>query len=135
MKPVCVLLNGCGHCDGSEIQEAVFTLTALEEQGLEFYCVAPDDEQSKVIDHISGEEQPHEKRSMLRESARIARGKVESLATVSCKEFCALVIPGGFGSAMNLCNYASLGAEMAVRPDVAKLISAFHQAKKPIGAI
>ena len=42
MKKVGVVLSGCGHQDGSEIHEAVFTLHALEKADAEAIIMAPD---------------------------------------------------------------------------------------------
>lgn len=134
-KPViAVLLSGSGVYDGAEIQEAVFTLLALEKHGAQAVCIAPDVWQHHVINHLTGEEMP-EKRHVLVESARIARGKVRPLHEVSTLEFDALMIPGGFGNAKNLTKWAFEGADGEIVPEVRDFIQAIHQAQKPIAAI
>mgnify|MGYP000458071832 CR=1 FL=1 len=70
-----VLLSGCGVYDGAEIHETVLTLLALEEKGLESICIGIDKEQHHVVNHISGNEM-NEKRNMLTEASRIARGNI-----------------------------------------------------------
>ena len=47
----------------------------------------------------------------------------------------ALLFPGGFGAAKNLCNFAVAGADCEVDEDVAKLIKTAHQLGKPMGFI
>ncbi len=132
-KKIGVLLSGCGHLDGAEIHEAVCTLLAIDEAGAEAVCMAPNVE-FEVVDHVAGEA-TGEKRNVLVESARIARGKIKDVATVDAGELDALVLPGGYGAAKNLSNFATEGTDMTVHPDVAALASAVHEAGKPIGAI
>ena len=76
-----------------------------------------------------------ETRNVLRESARIARGKIIDVAHVAAADLDALIIPGGFGAAKNLCNFAERGADCDVNPDVERLVAEMLAAKKPIGAI
>ena len=134
MKNAAVILNGCGAKDGSEIHEAVFCLLALQEQGFNPQAFAIDAPQTEVVDHLRGT-QLKETRNMLTEAARIARGNILPLSECSVSAFSCLVIPGGFGTAKNLCDYARQGAKMSVRPEVETLITAFYEAKKPIGAV
>lgn len=134
MLEIGVLLNGCGHRDGSEIQEAVLAMLALEEAGARVRCIAPARPQTRTINHLTGTPEA-ESRSMLAESARIARGRIEDLRKVDASKLAGLLIPGGSGTASNLCNFATAGASMEVDPDVARLVREFHQAKKPVGAI
>jgi enhancing lycopene biosynthesis protein 2 len=47
----------------------------------------------------------------------------------------AIVFPGGFGAAKNLCDFAMKGAAAAVNPEVARLLKEMAVAGKPIGAI
>ncbi|BDS09378.1 isoprenoid biosynthesis glyoxalase ElbB [Aureispira anguillae] len=129
-----VLLAGSGVYDGSEIQEAVFTLLAIAECGATAICIAPNEEQYHVVNHLTGEEMP-EKRNVLIESARIARGNVSDLATATTDDFDALVIPGGFGAAKNLNQWAISGPEGAINADVKRLILAMVKAKKPIAGL
>jgi enhancing lycopene biosynthesis protein 2 len=129
-----VLLAGCGVYDGSEIHEAVFTLLAIEELGYTALCMAPDKPQHHVIDHTTGNELP-ENRNVLTESARIARGQIQSLSTVDVDALDALVIPGGFGAAKNLNQWALKGPEGEIEPEVAALIQKMHAQGKPIAAL
>ena len=133
-KNFAVILSGCGHQDGAEIHEATLTLWAIHKNGAEFQCYAPDIKQHHVLNHITGQEM-NEKRNVLIESARIARGKIASLATFSPESADALVIPGGFGAAKNLSSYAFDGAKCTVNNEVATAVKAIHAAGKPIGAL
>ena len=132
-KKIGVVLSGCGVYDGSEIHEAVFTLLAIDRNGAEAVCMAPDSELSEV-NHLTGQE-TGAKRNILVESARIARGKIRNIAEVTATELDAIIFPGGFGAAKNLCNFASKGAEASINPQVASLLRDMAASRKPIGAI
>ncbi len=134
MKRIGVLLSGCGVKDGSEIHEATLILYFLDQRGVERICIAPDTAQTQVIDHRSGEA-ADEQRNVLVESARIARGQIRALSDVRADDLDGLILPGGFGAALNLCDYATKGRQMTVRPDVADLLLALHAHRKPIGAV
>ena len=134
MARVGVVLSGCGYLDGAEVQEAVLTLLALDRAGAEVSCFAPDVDQLKVVNHLTGAE-TQERRNVLVESARIARGDIDDVAEAEAGDLDALILPGGFGAALNLCDFAVSGADCTVHPDVAALIKAVHTAGKPIGAI
>ena len=99
MSKVAVVLAGCGVYDGAEINEAVLTLLSLEQQGASYQCFAPDIEQMHVINHLSGEPMAGERRNVLVEAARIARGNIKALDALEVEEFDALLVPGGFGAA------------------------------------
>jgi enhancing lycopene biosynthesis protein 2 len=133
-KNFAVILSGCGHQDGAEIHEATLTLWAIHKNGADFQCYAPDIKQHHVLNHMTGQEMS-EKRNVLIESARIARGKIAALATFAPDSADGLVIPGGFGAAKNLCSYAFDGAQCTVNNDVVAAIRAMHAAGKPIGAL
>ncbi|NCF16898.1 MAG: isoprenoid biosynthesis glyoxalase ElbB [Haliea sp.] len=135
MSRVAVVLAGCGVYDGAEINEAVLSLLCLEQQGASYQCFAPDIEQMHVINHLTGEPAEGESRNVLVEAARIARGNILDLGAAKVEEFDALLVPGGFGAAKNLCNFAVAGAEMEIQPDFLELARAFHAAGKPIGLI
>ncbi len=135
MAKVAVVLAGCGVYDGAEINEAVLTLLSLEQQGASYQCFAPDMEQMHVINHLTGEPVEGESRNVLVEAARIARGNVLDLASARVEEFDALLVPGGFGAAKNLSNFAVAGAQMVVQPDFLRVARAFHAAGKPIGLV
>lgn len=133
MKKIAVVLSGCGHKDGSEITESVSLLIGLHQAGAEVHCFAPDI-QISVTNHINGETQT-EKRSLLTEASRIARGQIQSLDKLQVKDFDAVVFPGGYGAAKNLSNWAEKGAQCEVNPEVKRVILDFHAASKPIGAL
>jgi enhancing lycopene biosynthesis protein 2 len=135
MGKVAVVLAGCGVYDGAEINEAVLTLLCLEQAGAEYQCMAPDVDQLHVIDHLKGEPVEGESRNVLREAARIARGNIIDLAEANPDDYEALVVPGGFGAAKNLCNFAVAGADMEVQADFLNFAQAMHKAGKPIGLI
>ncbi len=133
-KKIGVLLSGCGVKDGSEIHEATLTLYFLSKHGAEIVCMAPDKDQFDVIDHLAMAP-ADEKRNVLRESARIARGNIRALNTVMADEIDGLIIPGGFGAAKNLSTFATEGAECHADPVVANLVLEVHRKGKPIGAL
>jgi enhancing lycopene biosynthesis protein 2 len=134
-KKVGVVLSGCGVYDGSEIHEAVITLLALGKTKAQIVCMAPDIEQLHVINHLKGEESAGESRNVLVESARIARGDIKDIKEVKAEELDALIIPGGFGAAKNLCDFAVKGTDCTVNPEVERLIKEMHAAKKPMGFV
>jgi enhancing lycopene biosynthesis protein 2 len=135
MKKVAVILCGSGYRDGSEIREAVATLWALSQEHAKVQCFAPDSFQHDVVNCLTGAAVPTEKRNMLVEAARIARGEVEPLTELKVENFDALLIPGGFGAAKNLCDFAFKGSQGQVIPEMEKVITGFFTTKKPIGAI
>jgi len=134
MPTVGVLLSGCGVFDGAEIHESVLTLLALDQRGAKYICCAPNVNQAVVIDHVT-KKPAAEKRNVLHEAARIARGEIRNVAQVRAAELDALILPGGFGAAKNLCDFADRGAECDVQPDVEKLVGDMLAAHKPVGAI
>ena len=134
MKKVGVLLSGCGVNDGAEIHESVLTMLFLDKAGVELILMAPNIDQMHVINHYTGQEM-EEYRNVLVESSRIARGEIKDMAEVSGNDLDALIIPGGFGVAKNLCDYAMAGPECSVNPDVYRLIAELRLMNKPIGAI
>lgn len=133
-KRIAVILAGNGVFDGSEIHEATFTLYGIARNGGTYEIFAPDITQHHVIDHISGEEMSEE-RNVLVESARIARGKIKALSELQVENFDAIIFPGGFGVAKNLCSFAFDGVDCYVNEEIKNVIIAFHQAGKPIGAL
>jgi len=133
MKKIGVVLSGCGVRDGSEIHEAVFTLLAIDQAGCEAVCMAPDAE-FPVTDHLTMQESG-EKRNVLVESARIARGNIRNIRDVTVSDLDAIIFPGGFGAAKNLCDFAVNGSGATAHPEVARLLKEMAAARKPIGAI
>ena len=134
MKKVGLLLSGCGFNDGSEIQESVISMLALDRAGVETVIMAPNIDQMHVVNHYTGQEMD-EFRNVLVESSRIARGNIKDMAEVTGNDLDALIIPGGFGVTKNLSDYAMAGPECSVNPDVYRLVSELYLLKKPIGAI
>ena len=134
MKKVAVILSGCGFKDGAEIQESVLTLLAIEKQGAEYLCFAPDIQQHHVTNHLTGENSD-ESRNVLVESARIARGNISPLSDFKPADFDALILPGGFGAATNLSTFAFEGGDCTVNEEVANAIRGMVELKKPIGAL
>lgn len=129
-----VVLSGCGVYDGAEIHEAVLTMLAIDRAGGTYQCFAPDVAQMHVVNHVTGEETA-ESRNVLVEAARIARGAVKPLAAFDAGAFDAVIFPGGYGAAKNLCSFAVDGPECTVNPDVERAIKAMRSAGKPIGAL
>ena len=132
-KRVGVVLAGCGFLDGAEIHEATLTLLYLDRRGARVTVMAPDMDQMHVVDHTRGEAAPGERRGVLTESARIARGKIVDLAKVKAGDLDALILPGGFGAAKNLCTFAVDGTKMKVHPEVERLVREMKVAGKPLG--
>ncbi|WP_438865116.1 isoprenoid biosynthesis glyoxalase ElbB [Neptunicella sp.] len=133
MKKVAVVLSGCGVFDGAEIHESVLTLLAIRLAGANYQCFAPDIEQLHVVNHLDGQVMEGEKRNVLIESARIARGEIKPLTELQAKDYDALLLPGGFGAAKNLCDFALKGADAKLHPQVESVCSAFAQADKAVG--
>lgn len=129
-----VILSGCGVKDGSEIHEAVATLLAIARAGADAVCAAPDIAQAQVMNHATGSP-GGEARNVLVESARIARGDIREVKALKASEIDAVILPGGFGAAKNLCDFATAGPDCRVNPDVERLLLDMHAARKPIGAI
>lgn len=134
MAKVGVILSGCGVYDGSEIHETVISLLALDRAGAEVICMAPDMEQA-VVNHLTGEQVDGVIRNVLEESARIARGDISDIAKVKAADLDALFIPGGFGAAKNLCDFAFKGSDCEAHPEVARLVREIVAAKKPLVAV
>lgn len=134
MKKFAVILCGCGHLDGSEIHESTMTLLAIDKLDCTYTVFAPDADQRQVMNHYAKEEQS-EKRNMLVESARIARGDVFPVTEYNPEQFDALIFPGGFGAAKNLFTYAFDGRNAKVEPVIEKIIKETYSLKKPIGAL
>ncbi len=132
MKKIAVILAGCGVYDGSEINEAILTLLHIAKNGASYQCFAPDIEQFHIINHLTGEEVPGN-RNVLVESARIVRGEIKALDELDVAQFDAMIIPGGFGVAKNLSNFAIKGAEASVNEQVLTVCKAFASANKAAG--
>lgn len=133
-KKILVVLAGCGAKDGAEIHESVLTLLAIDKAGAKYYCAAPNKKQHHVLNFIDDTEMPEERNVMI-ESARIARGKIFDLSQITMKDYDAVIFPGGFGVAKNLCSFALDGAEASIDPEAKRIIQEAYDARKPIGAI
>ncbi len=134
-KNVAVVLCGSGFKDGSEIREAVAVLWALSQHPVHVQCFAPDAEQTDVVNCLTGQIDSTQSRNMLVESARIARGNVLSLSTLDLNQCNALILPGGYGAAKNLCTFAKDGKDGEVCSDLSSILLKMHEDKKPIGAV
>ena len=134
-KRVGVILAGSGYLDGSEIQEATLTLLFLDKRGARVTAMAPNVRQMHVVDHVKGEPAGAESRNVLAEAARITRGAIVDVRTVKADDLDALIIPGGYGAAKNLCTFATEGVKLQVNPDVERLVRDMAAAGKPLGFV
>ena len=132
MPKVAVVLAGCGRADGSEIHESVSCLIHLARLGAKYHCYAPDAPQADVVNHATGKAAPGETRNQMVEAARIARGEISPLSKLDPARYDAVVFPGGFGAAKNLCTFAKDGQNCRVIPDVERVIKGFHDQGKPV---
>ncbi|WP_150463905.1 isoprenoid biosynthesis glyoxalase ElbB [Francisella sp. XLW-1] len=137
MSKIAVVLSGCGYLDGSEIQETVLTILALEKQGVEWQGVALNKNQKHVINHLhQNVDNKASPRNILEESARITRGNVIDIADADSDEYDAVIFPGGFGAAKNIMDFAFVGDESyQMDEDVLTFARAFYLADKPAGYI
>lgn len=133
-KTIAIILSGNGVYDGAEIHEATLTMLAVAKEGGEYQLFAPDKEQHHVINHLTGDEMD-EKRNVLIEAARIARGDIKKLSDLDMKAYDALMMPGGFGVAKNLSSFAFDGADCTVDSDLERIVKSAVEAGKPIGAL
>lgn len=133
-KKIAIILAGNGVYDGAETTETTMTMLSVMKNGGEYELFAPDMEQHHVVNHLNGEEM-NEKRNVLIEAARIARGNIKALSELKMKDFDALMMPGGFGVAKNLSDFALKGADCTVLPDVERVIKETIEQGKPLGAL
>lgn len=133
MKQVAVILSGCGFLDGAEITEAISTLIAIGQNGASYRVFAPNKEVDEV-NHLT-QKPTVQKRNVLQEAARIARGDIQPLENLQAKDFDALAFPGGFGAALHLCDFAKQGSGGQIDPEVARIVKEFSSSGKPIAAI
>ncbi|XP_023697256.1 glutamine amidotransferase-like class 1 domain-containing protein 3, mitochondrial [Paramormyrops kingsleyae] len=131
-KRVAVVLAGCGVFDGSEIHEASAVLVHLSRGGATVKIFAPNIDQMHVVDHLKGAP-TEEKRNVLVESARLARGDIQDLSQLDVNEMDAVIFPGGFGVAKNLCTWAVEGKDCSVNGQVRSTLESFRNQNKPIG--
>ena len=133
-KKIAIVLSGCGFLDGAEINETVLALLAIEEAGCSYQVYAPDIDQYHVVNHMTGEE-TSETRNVLVESSRIVRGNISSLDKLKPEDFDALILPGGYGVAKNLSDFAVRGKDLTINGALLAVCSRFHALKKPAGYI
>ena len=127
-----VNLSGCGVRDGSEIHEAVLAVLSLVQAGHEVSFFAPDKAQSAVINALTGKPSS-EPRNVLVESARIARGEIRALSALDVVAYDAVVLPGGFGAAINLCDFGSRGSSCEVDRELACVLRQCRETGKIMG--
>lgn len=135
MSPkVGVILSGSGVFDGSEIHEATLTLLSLAQNGAQTVIMAPDIIQFKTVNHLIQDE-VKEKRNVLVESARIARGNIRPVADVNADSLDTVIMPGGYGAALNLSDFATAGQNLQVEKTVDTLLKELYSQGKPLGAM
>ncbi len=134
MPHFAVILSGCGRADGSEIHEAVTALLAIDNAGCTCQCFAPDKEQEAVINNLTSEKMD-ERRNVLVESARIARGDIKNLREFNPGEFDCIVFPGGLGAVLNWCDFAEKGINCTVDPSISRVLEDSYAHKLVIGAM
>jgi enhancing lycopene biosynthesis protein 2 len=133
MKKVAVILSGCGFLDGAEITEAISTLIAIGQNGAAYEVFAPNKDVEEM-NHLT-QKPTGQKRNVLQEAARIARGEIQPLEQLKAKDFDALAFPGGFGAALHLCDFGEKGSGGHIDPQVARIVKEFSDSQKPIAAI
>ncbi|MCA9422001.1 MAG: isoprenoid biosynthesis glyoxalase ElbB [Nitrospira sp.] len=133
MKKVAVILSGCGFLDGAEITEAISTLIAIGQNGADYKVFALNKEVEET-NHLT-QKSTGQKRNVLQEAARIARGDIQPLEQLKAQDFDALAFPGGFGAALHLCDFAKKGSGGHIDPQVARVVKEFVDSHKPIAAI
>ena len=129
-----VVLSGSGRADGSEIHESVCAMLAIDCENLTYQCFAPDIEQAMVVNHLTGQK-TDEKRNVLVESARIARGNIKPLTEYNPDDFDAIVFPGGIGAVINWCDFSVSGVSCQVENSIRKAIWDSYKKSVPIGAM
>lgn len=141
MKKIAVILSGCGNRDGSELQESLGLLLAIDRREWQYQCFAPEG-YFEVVPHVDIQDEEEdgtvlemEQRDIFVESARIARGNILSLDQYNSADYDALALPGGMGAARNLSTFAFDGPQMTVIDSVADAILSTYRARKPILAM
>ncbi len=141
MKKIAIILSGCGNRDGSELQESLSLMLAVDRRGWQYQCFAPEG-LFEVVPHIDVEDTEEEgtvldmeQRDIFVESARIARGNLLPLEQYHPEDYDALALPGGMGAARNLSTFAFDGPRMEVVDTVADAILETYRAKKPVVAM
>lgn len=134
-----IVLSGCGVFDGTEIHEAVCTMLALDDAGVDYQCFAPNTWQARTIDHFTGNAVAiagdEDNRNVLAESARIARGEVKDLREFNAMEYDGIIFPGGFGAALNWSDFAVKAADCEVNIEIKRAIEESYNKGIVIGAM
>jgi enhancing lycopene biosynthesis protein 2 len=131
-----IILSGCGKKDGTDITEAIMLFLALDRAGVETICMSIDKDQFEVVNHLEGSTQTSgQKRNMLIESARLARGGIVNLDGAEDIDFDILIIPGGKGVLKNLSTFMSEELEFRVNSAVQRTIVNSNLSGKPVGAM
>ena len=133
-KKVAVMLSGCGGMDGTETQEAVCSLLAIESEKMSWEAFSLDEDQTSVISAVSLE-QVSQKRNMMEESARITHGKIKNIEQIDSDEFDAIWFPGGYGVVSSFSNLAEKNIEGTIHPKILSLVKEFFNKKKIIVAL
>ncbi len=129
-----IILSGCGRADGSEIHEATCAMLAIDCLNAQYQCFAPNIEQAVVVNHLTGEPQD-EKRSVLIEAARLARGHILDLKDYHPQEYDGIVFPGGLGAVTNWCDFSVSGVSCDVDFGIRKAILDSVKSNVVIGAM
>jgi len=135
MKNFALILSGCGQHDGSETHEVILTLLSMSQENITWESFAPDIYQERVVDHLTNQIEQDQKRSVLKESARLVRGKISPLNELDVSKFDAIIFPGGFGSVSTLCNWAHQSLDFEIHSDVKKILDQATLVRKPLGFI
>ena len=141
MKKIAIVLSGCGNRDGSELQESLSLMLAVDRRGWQYQCFAPEG-YFEVVPHVDVQDDEEEgtvldmeQRDIFVESARIARGNILPLEQYRPADYDALALPGGMGAARNLSTFAFDGPRMEVIDSVQDAILATYRAEKPVVAM
>lgn len=134
MVKIAFVLAGCGFRDGSEIHEATCALLVADQQGCQYRCFALDREQYCVTNHLTGEVM-QEKRNVLVEAARIARGNIANIQELRAQDYDVVFFVGGNGAAQNNFSYAYEGEDYRVDAEISRVAQEFYQTHKPICAV
>lgn len=143
MKKIAIILSGCGNRDGSELQESLSLMLAIDRRGWQYQCFAPEG-YFEVVHHIDVQDDEDaeegtivdtEQRDIFVESARIARGNLLPLEDYKPADYDALALPGGMGAARNLSSFAFDGPRMMVIDSVQDAILETYRAHKPVVAM
>lgn len=134
MPRFAVVLSGCGRADGSEIHESVTALLAIDSLGCTYQCYAPNIEQAAVINNLTSEK-TLERRNVLVESARIARGNIIDLRDLQISDYDCILFPGGLGAITNWCDFAKSGINCTVDTSISRVLEEAYKNQKVIGAM